>query len=922
MSVLKHTVFSAILLCSFAANIHAQNTVPKGKLHFEIQDQASGELIAGKLVFLQNGKLPDLQVPSRGLIASRHNTVYSGNGKGSIDIAAGKYEVWFGRGLEYSVDIAQIELKPGTELHLTGQINREVQTPGYVCGDMHLHTLTYSGHGDSNVEERIISCVGEGLEWAVATDHNHHTDYRPVSRELGLPADMATAIGNEVSTPIGHFNAYPLPEEIALIPFGLRDARKLFQFMRDIDDDVVVQINHPRWPGSAYFTEKHLDEFFAESSDPGWSWNFDALEILNENKGLGWSVASDNPFSVKQDWFNMLNNGRRFTGVGNSDSHTVEAIIAGVPRNYIASSTDDPAGISNSELAGQIRNHNVSVSGGIYIEFSANAGKPIGSQVQLDNGSVEFNVRVQAARWISCDSVMLVANGIVVDAYEVPNANKVLRFQKTMKLSPGIDTWYLVIAKGSQSLAPMVKDGGVPNLPLGFTNPIWVDADGDGKFTSLREYAAKLVKKYQTNPVKMLEALRQRADWQIPAIVELSRQNVAKQEAVLAGLLDEATTTQLRFLIYRQLAKIASKEAQQILVQAAETARLPLERITLAASLATLNDAARESEYMKQLAYLHDIYLDHAHASRMKNWRVWRSTEPLDLATMSLSDSLFPSENDEMPEGFRQGLSVSRTGIVGEDDEPTPGILYAYIELHSHYSGDMPFFLESVQPMSIWTTGQKFQYAGAGQEFQLLNLPIRKGRNSYFVEIPEDQGSGLLMEPLDYQDWIDEAIAQKSVERHLAFGAPSRLANPHAPKYSGGEGALSDGLRASTSYADGFWQGFEATDLEIILDLQGFQTVRKITAGFLRDDNAWIFLPEEVVFAISKNGQDFEVVGEVPVEQPQEPQAPFVRDISIELNGLKARYIKVYGRNIDKTPDWHKAAGGKSWIFVDEILVE
>ena len=911
-----------ILICSFVINIHAQTPQTAGRLHFEIRDKASSALIPGKLVFLKDGKMPDLQVASRGLIASRHNTVYTGNGKGSIDIPAGKYEVWFGRGLEYSVDIHQIEVKPGTDQHLNGQINREVETPGYVCGDMHLHTLTYSGHGDSNVEERVISCIGEGLEWAVATDHNHHTDYSPVSRKLKLSTEMATAIGNEVSTPMGHFNAYPLPQDSELIPYGLRDARKLFKLIRSISDELVVQVNHPRWPGSAYFTEKHLDEFFAESEDISWSWNFDALEILNENKGLGWGIAADNPISVKQDWFNMLNNGRRFTGVGNSDSHTVEAIIAGVPRNYIASSTDNPDSISNSELARQIRNHNVSVSGGIYIEFSANEGEPIGSQVQLENNSVKLNIRVQAASWIACDSVLLVANGRVVQEYDVPQSNEVLRFQKTLTLSPEIDTWYLVIAKGSQSLAPMVKDGGVPNLPLGFTNPIWVDADGDGKFASLREYAANLVEQHRTQPAELLGILERRTDLQIAAIAELASRNVFGQETILRGLLAGENSTRQRLLIYRQLAKISSMEAKRILKDAVKTVVLPLEKIILATSIAAFDDKIEENGFMKQLEYLRDIYTDYEHNSKMKGWKIWRSAEPLDLPSISLSDSSFNLDGDKSLDVRRQKHAVSSTGVVGSQADPKPGILYAYIELYSHYSGEMPFFLESAQNMTIWGADQKALHESNIQDFQLLKLPIRKGKNSYLIEIPADNGSGFLMEPLDYQKWIDEAIAQKTVQRHRAFQAQSRLTNPHAPKYSGGELALTDGLRASTNYADGFWQGFEATDLEIVIDLEQLQEIQKITAGFLRDDNAWIFLPREVIFAASKDGKQFTVLNKVQIDQAAKPIDPFIREIATEHDNLVARYVRVYARNMHKNPDWHKAAGGKSWIFVDEILVE
>jgi hypothetical protein len=35
---------------------------------------------------------------------------------------------------------------------------------------------------------------------------------------------------------------------------------------------------------------------------------------------------------------------------------------------------------------------------------------------------------------------------------------------------------------------------------ISITNPIWVDADGDGKFTCAREYARQLVEKYHVLP--------------------------------------------------------------------------------------------------------------------------------------------------------------------------------------------------------------------------------------------------------------------------------------------------------------------------------------------------------------------------------------------------------------------------------------
>lgn len=240
------------LLCFTLAVAQTQPSL--GTLQFEIRDREANTLIPGKLVFLREGKPFELGVKSDGLLASRQSTIYTGEGKGTVRIPVGEYEVWAGRGLEYSAEVHNVKIAPEGQATLIVHLRREVATPGYIGGDMHLHTFTHSGHGDSNVEERIISCIGEGLEWAVATDHNHHVDYAPTSQKLGLASHMATTIGNEVSTPIGHFNAYPVPLLDPPLQHDLKNANELFKLMRDLPGERVIQLNHPRWPGAAYFT--------------------------------------------------------------------------------------------------------------------------------------------------------------------------------------------------------------------------------------------------------------------------------------------------------------------------------------------------------------------------------------------------------------------------------------------------------------------------------------------------------------------------------------------------------------------------------------------------------------------------------------------------------------------------------------------
>src|SRR6185295_9630281 len=63
-------------------------------------------------------------------------------------------------------------------------------------------------------EDRVASLVCEGVEVAVATDHNHWTDLAPSARTLGVSDRLGTIPGVEISSlsgRFGHFNAYPLP---------------------------------------------------------------------------------------------------------------------------------------------------------------------------------------------------------------------------------------------------------------------------------------------------------------------------------------------------------------------------------------------------------------------------------------------------------------------------------------------------------------------------------------------------------------------------------------------------------------------------------------------------------------------------------------------------------------------------------------
>jgi hypothetical protein len=165
-----------------------------------------------------------------------------------------------------------------------------------------------------------------------------------------------------------------------------------------------------------------------------------------------------------------------------------------------------------------------------------------------------------------------------------------------------------------------------------------------------------------------------------------------------------------------------------------------------------------------------------------------------------------------------------------------------------------------------------------------------------------------------------------SVEAVAAFTVPRRdvtLTWEYSPKYpGGGTRALIDGRTGRLDYHDPAWQGFERTDMEAIIDLGKAISIRDVTIGFLRNQGAWIFPPIGVECAVSLDGTSFAVVvDEQNALDSTATRASVIRK-HFRFSEVTVRFVKVRARNVGLCPLWHNGAGGKAWLFVDEIAVE
>lgn len=147
--------------------------------------------------------------------------------------------------------------------------------------------------------------------------------------------------------------------------------------------------------------------------------------------------------------------------------------------------------------------------------------------------------------------------------------------------------------------------------------------------------------------------------------------------------------------------------------------------------------------------------------------------------------------------------------------------------------------------------------------------------------------------------------------------------HPFSAHYNGGGPmALTDGREGSNDSTCGLWQGFEGDDLEAVIDLGSVRPIRQVSAGFLQNTDRYIFFPASVVFSVSNDGRTFVKAAEIinAIDPRTEPTT--VRRFVSDTTGFSGRFLKVTARNIGVCPPWHSGAGGKAWIFVDEVKAD
>jgi hypothetical protein len=464
-----------------------------GTLWIEVRDE-NNVLLPARLTFRAVGETPrlffttiDIAREETGAVTA-FDRAFVLRGDADMRVPVGTYDVWVSHGPEWDTARERVTINAGAETEIRTRLRHVIDTPGWISADFHVHSAASL---DSRVpmRDRVFQFVADGVDLIIATDHNVIADYAPVIAELGVADLLASATGDEITTKQwGHFGAFPLPADEAELGRGAIETGKhtpvqIFADVRAKAPGALIDIHHPRLQHGkmGYFALSDFDVATGRAKAAGFSFDFDAIEVLNGYQDSDRKTVG----KVIGDWIGFLDSGKHVSCTGNSDSHHMTFNLGGYPRNYVAVGEVPIAKLDPAAVAAAVKAGHSYFTTGPIVEASI-GGKTYGDVATVSparSGKLDLHVTVRAANWISVRVLTVLGPGNTVLATRaIPSSTQIVRFDDTIELPAGRDGYAILRVDGDRPMAPNVGDiGSFLVYPMAVTNPIWIDADGDGK---------------------------------------------------------------------------------------------------------------------------------------------------------------------------------------------------------------------------------------------------------------------------------------------------------------------------------------------------------------------------------------------------------------------------------------------------------
>lgn len=458
---------------------------PPGALGHDVRDGDDKPLPARLSLYSDTGERVELQ--------------FATAGQGSFPVPPGSYTLVATRGYHYEPWKGEVKVEVGKTTQVQIQLAKVIDTSGWMGFDGHVHS---DPSPDSTVwlPDRYRNGAAEGLEVIGHTEHEILVDSEPARLASGVASWIRGVGGEEVTATLPeHTNmigvkADPNHRRGAPVKwFGL-DLQQIFDAERARGAGFVA-LNHPR-KGCNWLCVIGYDRITLGPADidptvlglPAsatlWTWDFDAVELLN---GMDDNVFLDAKHPERtgtfDDWMSFWNGGHFITGLAVTDVHGDDP--PGAPRTYFAVPSDDLAKFEPSWLIDAVKAGRTMAGAGAFARVSID-GKGPGELVPgsaVKDGKVELKVKVEAISGIDVTRVLVLVNCDTALDLKTTAPDGVVKLDVKESLALTKDAHVVVVAFGSKPMPQSFEQVDPKRVPRVITNPIRVDVDGDGVWT-------------------------------------------------------------------------------------------------------------------------------------------------------------------------------------------------------------------------------------------------------------------------------------------------------------------------------------------------------------------------------------------------------------------------------------------------------
>lgn len=141
---------------------------------------------------------------------------------------------------------------------------------------------------------------------------------------------------------------------------------------------------------------------------------------------------------------------------------------------------------------------------------------------------------------------------------------------------------------------------------------------------------------------------------------------------------------------------------------------------------------------------------------------------------------------------------------------------------------------------------------------------------------------------------------------------------------TGNEHLLVNGVRGSDKYTDSEWCMWEScNDVSFTIDLENDVVLHQLTVGCVNNYGMAVHLPSRIEVDLSADNEIFsESAVRLFSSEAIFREGTFIEDISFDLEGRNARYVRIRFCGAGLCPQNHVRPGQPAKVYMDEIIIE